>query len=41
MDANLVRLPPDAEVGEHQEDVLDGTSAGAASGAATVRSPGR
>lgn len=23
MDANLVRLPPDAEVGEHQEDVLD------------------
>ena len=23
MDANLVRLPPGAEVGEHQEDVLD------------------
>lgn len=23
LDANLVRLPPDAEVGEHQEDVLD------------------
>lgn len=23
LDANLVRLPPDAEVGEHQEDTLD------------------
>ncbi|MER5278354.1 hypothetical protein ABT025_21745 [Streptomyces sp. NPDC002809] len=23
LDANLIRLPPDAEVGEHQEDVLD------------------
>ncbi|KAA6200977.1 hypothetical protein F2B00_17300, partial [Streptomyces parvus] len=23
LDANLVRLPPGAEVGEHQEDVLD------------------
>lgn len=23
LDANVVRLPPGAEVGEHQEDVLD------------------
>ncbi|MYV61309.1 cupin domain-containing protein, partial [Streptomyces sp. SID4931] len=47
LDANLVRLPPGAEVGEHQEDVLDvllvvleGAGRLAAGGQVLVLAPG-